>query len=68
MRASLKAIGKMLTALGGVAPVLMLDATGLAGAGLISYGAWRVYEPAGFIVAGLLLLCGVALASRGRKA
>lgn len=32
------------------------DAAGLAGAGLLSYGAWLVYQPAGFIVLGSLLL------------
>tara|TARA_Y100001001_G_scaffold163842_1_gene194061 strand:+ start:3913 stop:4104 length:192 start_codon:yes stop_codon:yes gene_type:complete len=32
------------------------DAVGLAGAGLLSYGAWLVYQPAGFIVLGGLLL------------
>jgi hypothetical protein len=29
---------------------------GVAGAGLIAYGAWLAWQPAGFIVAGLLLL------------
>lgn len=28
----------------------------LAGAGVISYGAWLVYQPAGFIVGGAFLL------------
>lgn len=32
------------------------DVIGLAGAGALSYGAWMVYSPAGFIVAGVLLL------------
>lgn len=34
------------------------DAAGIAGAGLIAYGAWLVYHPAGFIVGGVLLLAG----------
>lgn len=32
----------------------------LVGAGLCSYGAWQVYGPAGYIVAGVLLLILVA--------
>lgn len=31
------------------------DALIVAGAAAVSYGAWSVYEPAGFIVAGLLM-------------
>lgn len=34
----------------------LTDFAGLAGAGLVSYGAWSVYPPAGFITAGLLLM------------
>lgn len=35
----------------------------IAGAALISYGAWLVYLPAGFIVGGLLaLLAGIRMA------
>jgi hypothetical protein len=29
---------------------------GLAGAGVLSFGAWLAWAPAGFVVAGLLLL------------
>ena len=36
------------------------DMIGLAGIGLLIYGAWLVFAPAGFIVAGLIL-SGVAL-------
>ncbi|MEA3042984.1 MAG: hypothetical protein QOH47_822 [Sphingomonadales bacterium] len=43
------------------------DAAGLAGAGLVAYGAWLVYAPAGFVVAGLLLLAGALLHARGAK-
>lgn len=41
------------------------DAAGLCGAASVSYGAWLVYEPAGFIVGGLLLLSGALMAARG---
>lgn len=36
-----------------------------AGASGVAYGAWLVYEPAGFIVGGLLLLAAGVLASKG---
>lgn len=35
---------------------LVLDLLILSGFGLVSYGSWRIFAPAGFIVAGLLLL------------
>lgn len=44
-------------------PVLVRDAVGLGGAGLVAYGTWLVYQPAGFIVAGILLLLGAWLAA-----
>ena len=34
----------------------------LAGAGLTSTGAWMIYEPAGVICAGVLLMIGAVLA------
>jgi hypothetical protein len=37
----------------------------LAGAGLIAFGAWEVYRPAGPIVGGVLLIAGVILRARG---
>jgi hypothetical protein len=43
---------------------LALDAAGVAGAGLITFGTWQVYHPAGFIVAGVLMLAGVWLLAR----
>lgn len=45
--------------------VYLRDAVGLAAVASISYGAWLVYEPAGFIVAGLIVLLGVIALSRG---
>jgi hypothetical protein len=36
----------------------------IAGAGLVAYGAWLTYAPAGFLVGGALLITGAALASR----
>lgn len=43
----------------------VIDGSILAGGGLLTYGAYLTYAPAGFIVAGLLLLgIGIAGASR----
>lgn len=42
---------------------LVLDAIGLTGAALITYGAHLVYAPAGFIVGGLFLLAAAWLAA-----
>lgn len=39
------------------------DLMTLSGAGLISYGAWLVYEPAGFIVGGTLALAAGVIGS-----
>lgn len=46
------------------APGVLCDLIGFAGVSSISYGAWRVYEPAGFIVAGLLLMAFAMLVGR----
>lgn len=40
------------------------DAIGLAGVAAITYGAWLIYQPAGFIVGGVLLIAGAILTSR----
>lgn len=47
-----------------VAVRLLPDALALAGAGLLSHGAWLIYRPAGFLTAGALLLAGGVLAAR----
>ncbi len=41
------------------------DAIGVVSVGSISYGAWLIFPPAGFIVGGLLVLVGVIAAARG---
>jgi hypothetical protein len=43
------------------------DALMVAGAGAVSFGAGRVFEPAGWIVAGVFALVGGWLLSRGAK-
>lgn len=44
-------------------PTLLWNLTGLAGGGLVAYGAWLIYQPAGFIIGGVLLLVGAILLS-----
>lgn len=50
-----------------VAPALARDLAGLTGVGLISYGAWQIYPPAGFIVGGSLMIAGVLLLALGNR-
>jgi hypothetical protein len=45
-------------------PAVARDALGLTGAASISYGTWIIYRPAGFIVAGSLLLAACLLLAR----
>lgn len=58
---------------GAAAPVAVRDVVGLAGVGLTAFGAYEIYRPAGFIVAGVMLVGGALLsarepgATRGRK-
>ena len=49
-------------------PGLVRDLAGLCGVGFISYGAWLIYPPAGFIVGGTLLMVGALLAAMGSRA
>lgn len=46
---------------------LVLAVRGVAGVALVSYGAWLAYEPAGFVVAGLLVLADRVLDERSRS-
>jgi hypothetical protein len=47
------------------AAAIVRDVIGLAGAALLAYGTWCIYRPAGYIVAGALLIAGSILAARG---
>ena len=51
----------------GALPGLVRDLAGLCGVGLVSYGAWLIYTPAGFITAGILLIVGALLISLGSR-
>lgn len=43
---------------------LLPDVLMVGGAAALSYGAWQVYPPSGFIVAGVLLLAAGILSAR----
>ena len=49
-------------------PSLVRDLAGLCGVGLVSYGAWLIHPPAGFITGGILLIVGALLISLGSRA
>ncbi|MFO1158440.1 MAG: hypothetical protein U1E60_06350 [Reyranellaceae bacterium] len=49
------------------APGLLRDLAGLSGVGLVAYGAWLIYPPAGFIVGGSLLILGALLLALGHR-
>ena len=51
-----------------VVPSLVRDLAGLCGVGLVSYGAWMIYPPAGFIAGGILLIVGALLIALGNRA
>ncbi len=48
-------------------PGLLRDLAGLCGVGLVSYGAWLIYPPAGFIAGGCLLILGAFLLALGHR-
>lgn len=43
---------------------VLRDGVGIAGAGLVSFGAWLAWQPAGFVVAGVFLLALAWLTSK----
>lgn len=55
------ALGLGASWLGVAMPALIRSGIGIGGAGLIAYGAWMVYAPAGYVVGGILLIAGVIL-------
>lgn len=53
--------------LGGFVADLVEDGGAVVGAGLITFGVWRIYEPAAFIAAGAFMFAAAwGLASKGR--
>ena len=55
-------------AIAAAVPGIVRDLAGLCGVGLVSYGAWMIYPPAGFITAGILLIVGTLLIALGNRA
>ncbi|RWN51400.1 MAG: hypothetical protein E5Y73_17385 [Mesorhizobium sp.] len=48
-----------------VVKVAARDLAGVAAVASISYGSWLIYQPAGFIVGGFIVLAGVIAMARG---
>lgn len=46
---------------------LLLTLLAVVATGSIAYGSWLVYEPAGYIVGGLLLLMGLYFYAQGLR-
>lgn len=57
----------MMKRLADAAPEILRDVAGLSGGGLLAFGAGEIYRPAGFIVAGALLLGAAWLSARIRR-
>ena len=48
-------------------PDFVRDVMALGAAGSMAYGAWLIYQPAGFIVGGALVFVGLYLQISGSK-
>ena len=64
----MKLLAAAVRTIAGAVPGLVRDLAGLCGVGLVSYGAWLVYPPAGFITGGLLLIIGALMVALGNRA
>ncbi len=64
----MKLLGAALRVVAVAMPGLIRDVAGLGGVGLVSYGAWIIYPPAGFITAGILLIVGTLMIALGNRA
>lgn len=60
-----RATGKVAGAAVRAGRALLRDGPGMAGVGLAAYGAWLAWSPAGFMVAGALLIGGSVLREIG---
>lgn len=63
----MKLLGAALRVVAVAMPGLMRDVAGLCGVGLVSYGAWLIYPPAGFIVGGAMLIVGALMLALGHR-
>jgi hypothetical protein len=50
--------------LNSAAPAIARDTAAIIGGGLVCYGAWLIYEPAGYIILGLMLMTASVLSAR----
>ena len=55
---------KTIKRLAAIWPTALRDLAGLCGAGCVAYGAGAIYQPAGFIVLGSMLLSAAFLSAR----
>ena len=63
----MKQLAVAVRAIAAAVPSLLRDLAGLSGVGLVAYGAWLIYPPAGFIVGGCLLILGALLLALGSR-
>lgn len=63
-----KQLAVAVRAVAAAVPGLVRDLAGLCGVGLVAYGAWLIYPPAGFITGGFLLIVGALLIALGNRA
>ena len=64
----MKLLATAVRAIAAAVPGIVRDFAGLGGVGLISYGAWMIYPPVGFITAGIRLIVGTLMISLGNRA
>lgn len=64
----MKQLAVAVRAIAAAVPGLLRDLAGLGGVGLVAYGAWLIYPPAGFMVGGTLLILGALLLALGNRA
>ena len=64
----MKLLATAVRAIAEAVPGIVRDLAGLGGVGLVSYGAWMIYPPAGFITAGILLIFGTLMIALGNRA
>ena len=62
-----KLLAQAISVILGAIPGMLRDVVGLCGACLVSYGAWLIYPPAGFIVGGVLLIVGTLVLAVGHR-
>lgn len=51
----------------GTSRPLVIDLAGLGGCGLVVYGAWLIYQPAAFIIAGGILVAIAGVLASGQR-